>query len=215
MPSKLQMSDILPEGVHGTAKLSHFEISHAESAFSKLRSTLNGRNDAVEPGKYVRLTVGNTLFMSDTQMEWRTSRKAVAHAKGRVLVGGLGLGMVTLEMHKPEVIGVWVIEKSPDVIALVEPHLQARLPPGWLTVIEGDVFTWKPPTGLLFDYCWMDIWPDICRDNLAEMLKLRRRFRRYMTKYDGVGGHIDCWGEAWLKAHQKRQSSTRTRMMMT
>ena len=74
---------------------------------------------------------------------------------GRVLVGGLGLGMAAnMLASMPEVSSVTVIEKEPDIIALVHDNLDARV-----TVVQADVFEFanalKPEQ---FDSAYYDTW---------------------------------------------------------
>ena len=60
--------------------------------------------------------------MSTTPFEQRTNRTAFYDATGRVLINGLGLGMLLAAiLRKPDVKRVRVIEHDADVIALVGP----------------------------------------------------------------------------------------------
>jgi len=70
---------------------------------------------------------------------------------------------------------VTVIEKSPDVIKLVGPVFADSKR---ATIVEGDIFEWKPVKGITFDWAWFDVWDNICSDNLDEMSKLNRKFAR-------------------------------------
>ena len=134
-----RMADIIPPGESGNVKIDHFMIT---------KDTFQGfQVEQTAPGEYARLYVGGSVMMSDTDMELRTNYHAVRDARGDVFIGGLGLGMITLPiLKKPEVTSVTVVELNPHVIALVEPSLRKAAGPDAqkLTVIEGDVKTWRP-----------------------------------------------------------------------
>ena len=63
------------------------------------------------------------LIMSNTPAEVNDHYKFIQKAQGKVLIGGLGLGMVLkCLLDKKDVMKVVVVEQSPDVIKLL-PHL--------------------------------------------------------------------------------------------
>lgn len=191
------MAKVLAPGQIGTAQVEHFTVTRQDADFHNLRCRINGRHqDEIEPGEYVRLGIRGELVMSDTPMERRTHAMFyAAYARGDVLIGGLGLGMIALAVaRKPGVASLTVVESNPDVIALVGPSIRSRAPKGVrLTIEEGDVFTWSPPTVnkryRRYDAIWLDIWPDVCGDDLAEHRRLRRRYRRWLRK----DGRIGSW----------------------
>ena len=191
------MADKIPEGSVGSARVTHFTVTRADSSFAALRSVVTGRRaEIVSPGRYARLSIEGELVMTDTNMERRTNRPLIEHARGHVLVGGLGLGMVVFGLlaKKPAIRSLVVLEVSPDVIALIQPHLpvDARL-----TIVQVDVFGWdgwqdhaehgwqgqgwrgrSPRRGLSrkgpqFDTIYFDIWPSIQASNIpsAELLR--------------------------------------------
>ena len=93
--------------------------------------------------------------MSNTRMEILTHSYAIREAKGTVLVAGLGLGMfLTAICDKPEVTKIIVIEKSPDVINLVAPTFASHPK---ISIINADIFEWKPEKGMMFDFIWFNI----------------------------------------------------------
>lgn len=135
---------------------------------------------SVPPGTYTGLICNGTLWMSDTPDERRDHSCAYYEAKrrgGRVLVHGLGLGMVVKAMlDLPNVEHVDVVELAPDVIALCGPAFDrygARV-----TIHEGDALAYKWPPGTRWTVVWHDIWPTICEDNLPQMATLHRKFGR-------------------------------------
>ncbi len=112
-----RMSEVIPPGESGKVKVDHFTIEP---------DTYQGfQCERISDGTYARLWVNGDVMMSDTDMELRTNREPVRDARGDVLIGGLGLGMITLPiLLNPAVTSVTVIELSQDVIDLVEPHLR-------------------------------------------------------------------------------------------
>lgn len=162
---------VVPNGQSGNWRVEDIEVSEAQARFSQMRpmAAVYG----VEAGTYKRLVRGNTIVMSNTQMEILTNREFVRRAKGRCLINGLGLGMVlTAILAKPEVTEVIVVEKSADVIALVAPHFIDNR----VTIIHADALEYQPKKGVRFNAVWHDIWDTICADNLEDMKLLHRRY---------------------------------------
>lgn len=111
--------------------------------------------------------------MSDTDMERRSNARFVHRANGSVLIGGLGLGMILHPtLAKPEVKLVTVVEQNADVIALIAPTLPRDKR---LTIVNGDIYEWKPAKGTKYDTVYFDVWGNMSIDNLAEMATLHRR----------------------------------------
>jgi hypothetical protein len=208
-----KMSTVLPDGATvGKARIVHVTPSKEDAAFASIRAMMHKRGSVQAGETLCQLFSGNCLWMSDTSDERRDHWAPHHYAKGQVLIGGLGLGMVTLGCAlKPEVEKVTVIEMDPDVIALVLPHLRAALEsqgvsPDKIEVIQADVFKWKPPKGVKYDCIWMDVWEEICTDNLDSYAKLNRKF----AKNRAPGGYRGAWAEDELR-HLKRQEAAEDR----
>lgn len=183
------MTEIVPESTYGIATVEHFTVSEADSRFSSMR-----RGGYVPSGKYAKLKVNGTLMMSDTSMEHSTNREVVRQSHGHVLIAGLGLGMILHPiLAKHEVLSVTVIEKFPDVIALVGPTVKNDK----LTIIEGDIYEWKPAKDTKYDTIYFDIWSEQSTDCLEEMKKLHLRFRAHKVK--------DGWMDSWRRGELKSQ----------
>ncbi len=100
----------------------------------------------------------------------------VCRAEGKVLVNGLGLGVLLKALlDKGDITEVTVIENSEDVINLVA---ETYLSDDRVSIIHADAFEWKPPKGKRYDFVWHDIWDYICADNLPDMHKLHRKYGR-------------------------------------
>jgi hypothetical protein len=199
------MAKVVPEGEKGDAKVKHYTISEREAQASRLRMmATGGREQAANVGTFAQLFVGGQLVMSDTDMERDTNRSFVGGARGKVLVAGLGLGLILLPvLRKAKVEHVTVVELSQDVINLVEPHVRraaGNAAAEKLAVIQADIFDWKAPKGARYDVIYFDIWPTLCTTNLKEMTRLHRKFGCRKAK----GGWMDSWGRYDLLRMQGR-----------
>jgi len=190
------MADMIPEGQAQGCVIEHFEVSERDSEMTRIRAMMHP-NEYVPAGRYCRLGVNKALVMSDTQYEKHTNMQFVYAAKGDVLIGGLGIGMVLVPvLRKPGVKSVLVVEKQPGVVELVEPAIRANVKEAdKLTVVTDDILTWKPPRGKRWDTIYFDIWTDCCEDNLDEITKLKRRFCKRLNG----GGYMGAWEEYRLR----------------
>jgi hypothetical protein len=180
----------IPPGKSGEWSVEQFTVEPRDAALENLRMTIGGYGHRrVPPGTYTRLTRGPwNCVMSDTPAEIMDHVEPVRRATGSVLITGLGLGIVVRAvLLKPGVTDVTVIERSPDVMALVAPHVSDPR----LTIIQADAFEWKPPKGKRWDVVWHDIWDDICSDNLEGMGRLHRKFAR-RCGWQGSWARAEC-----------------------
>lgn len=115
----------VPEGTSGSITIKRFVVTEADSRADAMRSIFSGSARFVDPGTYTGMYEGGVLWMSDTRDEIHDHSGAIIEATGRVLIHGLGIGMVVQAcLRKKDVKHVTVVEKSADVIALVAPHYQ-------------------------------------------------------------------------------------------
>lgn len=172
----------MPEGESGKWRVERITVEPNDSAL--VYYSLKGRD--LQPGTYTRLMHGGSVVMSDTPAEWRDHRWFIACAEGRVLISGLGIGMVIAALlARPRVERIVVIEKEADVVALVAPSYANER----VRIVNADAYTWKPDER--FDWAWHDIWPSICGDNVEDFGKLRRRYSKAMT----APKRQHCWCE--------------------
>lgn len=166
----------VPDGTRGEWKIETFTVSDDDSKMTALRSAASGRDEYVPPGTYKRLTRSGAIVMSNTPMEIRTNQWILENATGRVLINGLGLGMVVGEiLRKPDVGSVTVIEVSSEVISLVAPTFGED---PRVSIINANAFAHRPRRGERFDIVWHDIWDNICAENLPDMRRLHRKYSR-------------------------------------
>ena len=191
-------SDI-PAGRSGNWRVQKFEIER--DGLSAVMAMIQHPDRPVAAGKYTRLVRIDqppdgprpVCVMSDTPAEIMDHLPFIAEASGNVLVTGLGLGVVAKALaDKPEVRHVTVIERSPDVIDLVRPHLRNEK----LTVIHSDAYEYPrslDPTAAaddrpFFQFGWHDIWDSISPENLEEMIQLK-------FAWDPFVNEQSCWCE--------------------
>jgi len=166
----------LPEGSKGPWKIEKFVVP--EKSIEQMRVLWQGRD--LDPGTYTRLLHEKRgLVMSDTPAEIGDCMEIILYAKGRVLINGLGLGMVVKALlQNEEVHHIDVVEIDKDLIDLVGSHYKDPR----LTIYHADAFEFKPKKGERWDYVWHDIWDNICADNLEGMKKLHRKYGRRCKK---------------------------------
>lgn len=182
------MQTVIPEGKAQTAEVQHFTLTPESQTIDSLRHIIHGMSFmCCKPGNYVRIVADGKLQMSDSDMEWRTNTDFLLNAHGDVLIAGLGIGFVIVPLLlKPEVNSIRVVEKNPDVIALVAPHLKHKK----LRVDNGDINTYRNQlNGDRFNTIYFDIWHDLCTDNAEHMKRLHRQYRKYMRP----NGYMNSW----------------------
>lgn len=176
-------------GESGEWKLSRFSVTSQGAKMHNLREVFNGRSRFIYPGEYWGLYRNGKIIMSNTPAEIEDHWKFIEEASGKVLVGGLGLGMVLKSLlDKKAVTKVTVVEKSLDVINLVA---LAYIDDPRVEIVNADIFEYKPTDR--YDCAWFDIWDDISGDEYPEMKKLHRKYAHY------VG-----WSDSWLRKNSRR-----------
>lgn len=189
----------------GVATISAFSVS--EEAAQQFNMSLlfgGGRGfQAIKSGDYVRLSVNGELMMSDTPFERRTNLAFVDNAKGRVMIAGLGVGLILNALKEKVLSGkvssIVVYEKYQDVIDLVASRY-SDLP---LEVRCEDILTYKPSKEERYDTIYFDIWPTVSTDNLPEMALLHQRWKTHKEK----GGWMSSWMVDYLR--NERRASQR------
>ncbi len=189
-------SDV-PEGRSGDWEVRRFELPERECGPEEAERPGWLR---YRPGRYTALEQGTTVFMTDLYDEWWTQREAMAqglHRGGEVLVTGLGLGLVIESLLRPlgsRVERVTVLERSPDVIGLVGPHLEARHG-ARLRIREADAFDGPPPGR--YSVVWHDIWPNPHAPGIAPEVEALERL--YAPCCD--------WQGSWLRQYWEAERS--------
>ncbi len=97
------------------------------------------------------------VWMGLTPMEMMTQKAGIDRARGRCVVGGLGLGWFLSEIAaKPEVREIVVVERNPELLEWVAPRLEAKFPE-----VKAKVRRWV--AGDAYDY----VAKDLVRENFV------------------------------------------------
>lgn len=181
------MTEILNEGKIRDFSLQKFVIDE-----NNYRAIIR---DRIYPGTYIRLMHKDEVMMSNTNMEKDTNAEFVRKAHGKVLIGGLGLGMILLAIQdKPEVESIVVVEKHKEVIDLVGSQLPLN---SKVKIINEDVFDYCPKDE--FNCIYMDIWNWINQDiYINEMRVLLDKYTERLNFTD-ENSFCKCWCEKEAK----------------
>ena len=183
----------------GNIKIKQEFIDKDRLKFNRLRDSINGRNNHMDVEEFTvtQLIVGWDVMMSDTTMEMVTNSEFMRRANGRVLIAGLGLGIVVHIIQDLKAVDeIVIIEKSKDIIDMVTKEMKFN---DKVKIINDDIFEWQPKRGEKFDTMWFDIWPNICSDNYPEMKELNKKFGRRLNK-----DNPNKWKGHWKYDHVKR-----------
>lgn len=173
------MNEILKDGKCGEFELEHFEIKSDDifALFHKMPC-----------GKFVRLLRNGEVVMSNTEMEQRTNANFIDKAHGKVLIGGLGIGMILLAIQdKLEVESITVLEKYNEVIQLVGKQLPLN---NKVKIIQADVYNYVPEE--FYDVIYMDIW-DYINPSIYynQMVPLMEKYQEFLVPKEK--SFVDCW----------------------
>lgn len=170
------------------------------SVLEWVRMERDGRG--CETGWYTRLLDKNEkdgdrarIWMSDTTAERKDHKEAIAHIQlskaRRVLINGLGLGMVLqAALSYDHVEQVDVVEVDDRVVKLIGPHY---LKDPRVKIHQYDAYHMTSiwPKGTRWDVAWSDIWPTISSDNLGGMDRLHAYYRR-RSGWHGMWARKEC-----------------------
>lgn len=190
---------------NGLASISCYRFIHKENPLYNIRVTMKG-NDIfrMADGEYVKLIVNNQLVMSDTRMEKITNTEFVQKANGRVLIAGLGIGLIINNIREKvasgEVSEIVVIEKYKDVIDLISPYY-ADLP---ITYVLADILEYKPTKSDVYDTIYFDIWAEINTEMLTEIKMLHNRWKGHKNK-NNPNAFMNSWMKEYLQRKKKQE----------
>lgn len=103
------------------------------------------------------LKIGKETVMVDDPLQWYGMQDLAKHCKGKVLVAGLGLGLIIHALQdNRDVTEIHVIERDLDVISLMADNLPQENRK-W-QIIHADAFWYLEHTGEKYDTVVMDIW---------------------------------------------------------
>lgn len=141
------------------------------------------------PLTYHRLVEDGAVWMTDLPEELNQIGELVEtlRPRGRVLVGGLGLGVLAKAVaNRSTVEQVTVIELSEDVINLCTPKHAPY------TVVQADIATYLAEHEEPFDFYLLDTWAGTGELTWwSEVMPLRRIIRQRF----GARPVVHCWAE--------------------
>ena len=121
------------------------------------------------------LKIAGRVVMVDDPPHWWAMMDHAAKYRGHVLVAGLGLGLIVHALAaNQQVERITVVEREPDVIAAVAPHLPGEK----LRIVEGDFFNYHrdfEPEGVFFDL-FVGNGHELMQNAVSMSFALRRRF---------------------------------------
>lgn len=137
------------------------------------------------------------LWMSNTPQEHIMMFNNARRTRGRVLVGGLGLGLYP-QYAETGVVGlateIVVVEQSRVVADLVAPTVRAALAvPFEIVLSDVESFLEGPVRGR-FDTVFLDTWPTLDAASLPTINRLRAEAARHLAP----GGRVLLWGYLWM-----------------
>lgn len=181
-------------------KLSVLSPRYPDDAIEMLRQ-------GILPDDYVVLwsKERHAVVMSDTPMERYTNQAFIENAKGDVLIGGLGIGMLiagliwkNVQSDDQIIDSITVVEKDSALIELIKPIIEVFVNftnydsgyPVALNIIQDDVYTYpdKHPEKK-YDYVYIDIW-----DDYIGYRKYQDIFLELKELYQNITDHFDAWG---------------------
>lgn len=197
----------IPKDVSGKFEITHsmeskFDIVSMREAFLTGKRPMQAK--LLEPIKITRLTEGGVVWMSDLPIEVRQAQEIVAIAKprGRVLVGGLGLGIwASLVAKRKTVTEVVVVEKSADVLRLVGPYLPKKV-----TLVQDDFMEYvRKLVGWNFDCALVDVWRGTSEGEWWDtVFPLRRLIAQSFGRCS-----VHCWAEDIMRGQIMRSLTTK------
>lgn len=147
---------------------------------------------ATEPVIVHELLEGSGVWMTDMPIEQAQIDPMLDEMRGRVLIGGLGLGYAAQVLaRKPSVREIVVIERSPEVIELVARHIKGTGRRKVRTA-QADLHDWLVQNQHeRFDWAFYDIWaPDGERTFFEHVVPLRAKTGEICNPE-----HVRCWNE--------------------
>lgn len=189
----------IPEGVCGEYSVEHhFKPAHKPISKFTMRSAVLGGHKHSKPlefdhqTKWHRLLGPTGVWMTDLPVEQYQHDCELRDVKdGPVLMGGLGLGYAATVLAKRRGINqIVVVEKSKEVIELVEPYLKDRR--HVIRVIHGDLFEFlKTFSHFRFAWAFYDIWQSDGEGTFFDIVCPLLELSKGMVPMDKV----ICWNE--------------------
>lgn len=200
MPPELVAYKVcLPCRRRRTAAIRHYRIGVRQAEATNWSILMHGDDCAWSyPGRYTSIEIDGLAFASDEAKEIVDYLPFLRAAHGHILLTGLGLGLcLQALLRKEDVEHVTVIERNPDVLAIVAPHYRAMFDNARMTFVEADAFTWQPPRGIRFDIGYHDIWPVAAGFYWPQHEHLFAHYQTFCTEQES-------WRGQWMHGHYQK-----------
>lgn len=188
----------LPEGRKGRMQITiHFEpagarlpvVSMRNALFMGLRRTELVLDKAL--GIHTLQENGHGTWMSSMPQEIEQHHRQLAGLKGRVLIGGLGLGLAPALLNSmEEVEQVVVVEKSFEVLDLVGKYIPKKK----VSIVHTDLYEYllrAKKKKMRFDCAFYDIWCSTGERTLLEHIHPLKQLSQGIVSIE----RIQCWNE--------------------
>ena len=197
------------EGTVGDFRVQHFrvdEMGNPEGMYEQIKGgKVVSLSPTLPPGRYTKLTASGRVLISDTPGDLGTYVDICERLTGRVLINGLGLGVVVRRaLELPEVTHVDIVELSAEVITLVAPTYDKDRR---VRVHLGDARNYPWPDDAYWEVVWHDIWSTQSAAHLPMMDAMRERFKDRCT-WQG------CWQEEWIRKTRGGDLPEETRKLL-
>lgn len=195
----------LPESVSETLRVERFTISETEAEWERVRGVISGSpHRAPRAGTYTRIVRNDTLWMSDTDAEVRDHLPAIRQIErrgGRVLVNGLGIGLIVhAALAFENVEHIDIVEVDPEVCEVVGGHY-ARDSRVQVHCADAHKIEW--PAGARWNVVWSDIWPTITLDDNESRARLGRKYSKRVADWHGKWAQEEV---DLMKREERRQA---------
>ena len=139
------------------------------------------------------LNKSNECIMSSNLFERLTNQNFIDHAKGDIIIFGLGLGLVIFPLlNDSEITSITVIDKSVDIIDNIGPIIKKYDVNDKLTIINGDVFTYyQQLNDAKFDVAYFDYWNIVDSTIYNDMETLKELYKNNIKET----GQLMYWCE--------------------
>jgi len=205
----------IPEGSSGGVHLEHMLYPAGTKLTSgTVRTAIFGQKaDELlfeEPTRWHRLTEDDYgTWMTDLPIEQRQADQLIKGARGRVLVGGLGLGYAVVALSKrSRVREITVVERSADVIKLVwEPTVKRVQGAVQLHIVHDDLFGYLKALDKRFPWAFYDIWQSDSEGTFHQTVLPLRKLSA------GKIGQVVCWNEDIMRGQLNMKIRLRLQFM--
>jgi hypothetical protein len=201
------------------AKVGEFEIRHMVEPAGKLmpctsfRTSMYGGHKAKSvvydhPTTWHELLEDGGRWTSDLPIEQYQQRQSLRGFRGKVLVGGLGLGVVVQMLKRlRSVTEITVIEKSKEVLELVAPYVSDKR----VSFHHCDLHEFLSQCATVertFHHAFFDIWTSDGEGEFYEtIIPLRLASKGVVT------GKVRCWNEDVMRGQVQNGLFTKLQLM--